>query len=56
MHAARVTRGLSEQFEGVKGGRQEDSCEGRSREFNDIPDYDGTWREKRRKMEGAVEE
>lgn len=26
---------------------EEDSCERRSREFNDIPDYAGTWREKR---------
>lgn len=64
MHAAGVTRGLSEReggHEGVKrekrrgsaGPWNEDSCERRSREFNDIPDYAGTWREKRRAEGGG---
>ena len=30
---------------------REDSCERRSREFNDIPDYAGTWRERERERE-----
>lgn len=34
---------------------REDSCERRSREFNDIPDYAGTWRE-RKEERAAYEE
>lgn len=54
-----VTRVLSEGGRGLRRGwsarkgdarakNREGSCERRSREFNDIPDYAGTWREKRR--------
>lgn len=36
--------------EGRRGRKEEDCCEGRSREFNDIPDYGGTLIEEGRKV------